>query len=444
MQTDQKDVKDGGVRWRAGRGRWLASEMLIRNVSNKPRIDLDTLRGFSPLSGLDDDELTVIARTASLQALAKGTRLFSSGSNDEWAYYLVSGTLELRADDGPVLTLEAGSPGARNPVSNLRPRKYTVSALSAAEVLRVDNRLLEGLAPRDRGLPGYEVKEWIPLMDGESEDDEIPRLYREIVGDRPSLPSLPKLAWEIRRSMDDPDVDLAAVARLIETDPAIAARLVKVANSALYRLYSPVESCQEAVVRLGVDVARTLVISFAVRDLFKCADARFQERLEGLWRHSVEVAAISNVLAHLCVNFKPEKALLAGLLHDIGELAVLGYAARRSGGFDSLDTAMARLRGPVGAQLLRNWGFDEAFVAAAREAEDWFRDPGPEPDYCDLVIVAQIHSYLGKPGVATLPDIQAVPAFSKVAGGRLDPALSKSILGLSQDRIKRAQRLFSA
>ncbi|MCB1877384.1 MAG: HDOD domain-containing protein, partial [Chromatiales bacterium] len=100
------------------------------------------------------------------------------------------------------------------------------------------------------------------------------------------------------------------------------------------------------------------------------------------------------VVAKLSGNKRihPEHAMVAGVLHDLGCLPILTYAdvypevvARP----DLLERIMCELRPHVSGQLLRTWSFSGELIRVAMESEEWTRDPGMDPDYCDVVLVAQ-------------------------------------------------------
>ena len=138
--------------------------------------------------------------------------------------------------------------------------------------------------------------------------------------------------------------------------------------------------------------------------------------------------------------------MLIGLLHDIGVVAVLDYAK----GFPSevkqpavIDQAIRSLRAQTGSLILRKWGFPVEFVVSALEAEDWKRDKGPVPDYCDLVIIAQLHSFIGTARAAKVPAINEIPAHTRLALGELTPQLSIKILDEAKDQIARAEALLN-
>ena len=100
--------------------------------------------------------------------------------------------------------------------------------------------------------------------------------------------------WEF---IDNADVDVHKLARTTNTDPAIAAKLIRAANSPLYRGQSRIDQCDNAVVRLGLQTSRQLVSSFAVNELFNSDSPLLEKRTGELWRHSTEIAAISYVIA---------------------------------------------------------------------------------------------------------------------------------------------------
>lgn len=425
-------------------------EMLIRDTNNnnnhKSRINARMLAGFYPLSGLDEDELFVLEANARIQEVAKKHCLFTCGSSDEWAYYLLEGRVRLTAADGSQLMLEGGSEAARNPLSNLQPRKYTATTLSAAKLLVIRNDLLSGIVSGGEGDHAYSVQEIAPL-DACRDDKLFYEILHELAERRLGLPTLPDVASQLSVMLEDEAIDIEEMVRLIKTDPAIAAKLVKVANSALYQIQKPVGSCKEAILRIGLDITRLLVMRLAMSDLFTCRRTHYQARMEALWQHSVEIAAISNVLAHLTTGLNPEKAFLIGLLHDVGAQVVLSYANKYPNRLpepEDLERAIQCLRARIGEEVMKMWRFGTDYIDAAREAECWERDPAPQPDYCDVVVAAQLHSFIGRPAMLQAPNFYEVAAFGKLAGGHLTPELSITILKKAREQITLTQQLLAS
>ena len=100
-----------------------------------------------------------------------------------------------------------------------------------------------------------------------------------------------------------------------------------------------------------------------------------------------------------------------------------------------IDNACKRLRAQTGSLILRKWGFSTDFIISALEAEMWHRDKGITPDYCDLVVIAQLHSFVGTSDAFSAPAIHEVPAHSRLALGELTPRLSLRILDEAKEQI---------
>jgi HD-like signal output (HDOD) protein len=210
---------------------------------------------------------------------------------------------------------------------------------------------------------------------------------------------------------------------------------------------TPVDSCAAAIVRLGADSTHKLVLTFALRELFNTRSKILKKRMHSLWLHSVKVSAVSYILAKITQQFNPEHALLAGLLHDIGNVAILSYAE----GFpevandeEKLQRIMSDLCGRIGSVILRNWGFIEDLITVTLEAENWFRKKEGEADYADLVIVAQLHSYIGTPQMTQLPTLDKVSALQRLDIGELTPKLSLKILDKAEEKIAHAEAMLIA
>jgi hypothetical protein len=147
-----------------------------------------------------------------------------------------------------------------------------------------------------------------------------------------------------------------------------------------------------------------------------------------------DIAAICFVLARERGRFDPEEALLAGLIHDIGAIAVLTSATRYPGlaaNHERLERTIRCLAGDVGAMILREWHFPVVMVSAARDAEFWMREHDGRADLTDLVIVAQAHDRLRLKASDELPPVDEIPAFERVLGGDASPQKSMEIISQS-------------
>lgn len=110
------------------------------------------------------------------------------------------------------------------------------------------------------------------------------------------------------------------------TVPAIAAKIVKAANSAMYQRHKKAEDCKTAVVGLRTKVTSQLVTAFTLKELFQTPNKMLKKRIKKLWEHSIEIGVICYALAKVTPGFSAEHAILPGLIHDIGNVAILNKA----------------------------------------------------------------------------------------------------------------------
>lgn len=140
-----------------------------------------------------------------------------------------------------------------------------------------------------------------------------------------NLPSLPEVALKIRNALANEDVSVAEIARLIGSDPALAARIVRIANSALfYRGSRPITSVSAAVSQLGHRMVRNVALSYAAQQVFiGYGSESVRTFLASIWQHSVHTATLAHMLARVRTRLNPDDAFLAGLLHEVGKLYIL-------------------------------------------------------------------------------------------------------------------------
>jgi HD-like signal output (HDOD) protein len=396
--------------------------------------EIETLRKIPMVAELPPWQFDAVAEFVEPLKLKKGAKLIECGSDDGFTYFLTAGKVSLENADNPSMVVEANADSVRNPVANLRPRIVDVTAMERVRVIRVPDILLNaiecggGQPDPDQGAGDTQAQE-----ERRKFETRLPiQLYRDLKNDESSvLPSLPDTAVRIQLAIEDDISDADAVVRLVVTDPAITTKLIKTANSALYGGRSPVETATAAVVRLGMKITQQLVLTFALKEVFRTRNKLLRQRMKDLWEHSVQIAATCFVLAREVEGVNPEEALLVGLLHDIGTIAVINYASRDphvASDLEGLEQTISCMRGELGALILRGWKFMPTFVVAARDAECWLREHDGAADFTDLLIVAQVHERLRNKETDGLPRIEDIPAFAKVLGQDASPHKSLVIL----------------
>lgn len=138
-----------------------------------------------------------------------------------------------------------------------------------------------------------------------------------------NIPSIPAILFPLIRNLDEPagDIDIRKIVDLISHDESLAAQCLRIANSPLFGRWQNIDSIKSAVVALGINKVRDIATSCCVLKLLPaecgCIDPRT------FWEHSLGVAMVSRRLARRAGLKDPEKAYIAGLLHDLGIVANL-------------------------------------------------------------------------------------------------------------------------
>lgn len=134
-----------------------------------------------------------------------------------------------------------------------------------------------------------------------------------------SFPTHADVALRVRLALDDPDLDLARAAQIIQAEPLLAARVVAVANSiAFNRTGARVADVKTAVTRVGIRLLRALATAVVMRQMAGgMRSPRFRQLAARLWEHTAHVAALSHILAGRFVRGAAEIALFAGMVHEV-------------------------------------------------------------------------------------------------------------------------------
>jgi two-component system, cell cycle response regulator len=192
----------------------------------------------------------------------------------------------------------------------------------------------------------------------------LPSSIRERVEKCATLPTLPAVALRILELCQHEQLDLGRIASTIASDPALAVKLMKTANSPIFALHREVTTISYAVSLLGVNAIRTLVLSFSLAGKMPVGK---QRGLESFWRRSIYSALAARELCQVPLPGLKEEAFLAGLLQDIGMLAlsqslgprytrILDAAAGDHAKLAELEQeALGGDHAQVGAWLLERW-----------------------------------------------------------------------------------------
>ena len=247
------------------------------------------------------------------------------------------------------------------------------------------------------------------------------RLFRAVVDaltqDRLTLPTLPEVAMRICQATQNPNATAAQLAAIIGGDPALAVRLLRVANSSAFNGGRRIDNLQQAVTRLGLGLVRSLVTGLALEQLFVSRSPLLKERLRRCWSNSLEVAALAQVLSAQCTGLRPELAMLAGLTHEIGTLPILRLAESLDDAEpdpEALERVIRALQPRIGRLVLQAWHFPEALIDVPAGWMEFSRDHEGPADYVDVITVAALQSHDNRQGRLAGIDRARVPAFIKL------------------------------
>jgi len=156
----------------------------------------------------------------------------------------------------------------------------------------------------------------------ETVDPRTAQQLQSIIMTTRDLPAMPHVASKVLELSSDPNTSAKQLQQVISDDQAMTGRILKIANSAMYSCSRKVKTLTEAIVMLGFNSIRSLVVTSAARNLYNTRKSRtgLKERL--LWEHSIGTAFAARILTAERAPSLTEEAFLAGLMHDIGKLVL--------------------------------------------------------------------------------------------------------------------------
>ena len=211
------------------------------------------------------------------------------------------------------------------------------------------------------------------------------------------LPTMPMVAARALAMLGRDDFSFAQIAALIETDPIVAARLVRLAQSAAFAGLSRFDSVITCVTRLGAEELRLFLVETAVHHVLESRNPCIAQMCRDLWRHSLAVAILSRDLASGVHALHPDSAYLGGLQHDVGrpalaatlldaEQRLLGTRVQRWIMPSAWLAIISGKHRSVGAAIARKWGLPDPVAHAIRDSSDY--DTGDRFSTGNVVLLA--------------------------------------------------------
>ena len=263
-------------------------------------------------------------------------------------------------------------------------------------------------------------------------------IFTRLASNESLFPALPETTIQLRQTLNNPNCTIASAAKLLNSDPGLSAFIMRIANSVRFMSLFPPKDLESALRRIGLSATSELATTFAIKAAFTTSSVKLKKLFIDSYRQSTRVAIISYFLAAKVSKLNPSKAMLAGLLQDIGLPIILRHLSERPEIFENpkLRTeAIDKLAPMVGVLILKNWGFSKELIETVRSRKQWMRDPGRKADLGDILLIARVHALIGSDEFYDCPSILDLPAYQKLPLGKLTPERSLAILEEAKEEL---------
>ena len=225
---------------------------------------------------------------------------------------------------------------------------------------------------------------------------ERARILVEAIDD---LPTIPIVATKILQLLDDPDVSVEEIADLMLTDQVMTARVMKLLNSPVYKPTQEITSLKRALVYLGLRHVRELALTTSVINAFDGTSGALE--LNSFWEHSFGVGMVSKIIAQKIGYQDLEKAYIAGIIHDLGEVFLSNFLrepflevlehikAHPVKLVDAEEQLLGTTHCEIGLCMARKWNFPDSYcdVIAHHHAPD---EATIDPVLCAIVNLSDL------------------------------------------------------
>ncbi len=420
-----------------------------------------------------EEKRRIVADDAHFKVYNPGEMLIRQRSDDQSLFIILSGTVSVTEGHGDTIlaVLKAGDIlGEMAFLTDMR-RSANVTAREPVIALKLDRIRFEKLAAEIREkFKDKIIEKLVARLDTANKEltrlstvakdnhaassktvivDKVPpsskaaetsllsgrELIRKIIANTASLPAMPEVMIKVQRMIKLPGTTPNQLAKIIETDPAIVAGILKVANSAYYGFRGKVTSIQHASALFGTRRLAELIAAMSTGGMLGNAMDGYGLKAGDMWRHSIAVAVTASEIAAIVSEDALESAYMAGLLHDVGKIILNPYVQRRGLLFDqyissnpgkTIQDAERSILGfdhaMIAGILCDNWNLPKAINFAIRH----HHQPSTADDHQLSHIVHLADYYIGKAGI---------DATGKAGGQELDSS-SHAIVALEPDALR--------
>ncbi len=210
-----------------------------------------------------------------------------------------------------------------------------------------------------------------------------------------SLPTLPPIVSKLNKMVADEDTTATKLGKIIEKDQVLTSKLLKMVNSSFFGFPQRISTVSNAIVLLGFNVIKTLIVTSSIFEVMQSSDI-------GLFEHSLGCATAAGIIAKRLKIKNPEEVSTAGLIHDLGKIVLrselpdeydqIVQQARTEGKY-MRELEIERLdigHGTIGGMLARQWNLPDRLVIPI----EYHHRPNAAPDYKDVTAVIHFSDIL--------------------------------------------------
>lgn len=245
-------------------------------------------------------------------------------------------------------------------------------------------------------------------------------IIEEVTSNRLELPVFHPVALKLQFVVGDENTGVADIETILMEDQALASQVLRMANSAFFKGLHTITTIRKAIIRLGLQQVANLAMAASQRSAHSTDNKLLHDYMEKLWQHAFASAIGSRWVAERCgYPHEADSAFLAGLLHNIGKLAIVKIleelCAQKKITALSDTVVFEVLESPLhteqGYRLMTQWNLPEPYCLIARDHHDSHWDSKNSL----LIMVRLVDQACRKIGLGINPDPTIIPAMSPEA-----------------------------
>lgn len=261
-----------------------------------------------------------------------------------------------------------------------------------------------------------------------TQQDIEQKVQEEIVDQIDDLPTLPDVLANLNELMMDPKASAKDAAEVIQRDPAITSKILRVVNSSFYGFPKRIKTISHAIVILGFNTVKSIVLSTSMVSIFESGESDENFDHGQFWKHSIGVGAASKILAKKMDVATPEEYFTAGLLHDIGKIVVHGYLQDEFKDImetvrekdclmiDAEEEVLGINHTDIGGYLFDDWNLSENLLESAK----FHHTPSNATEFPKLVSCVHLADIICRSMLAGSGGDKRIPQLSDFAWETLD------------------------